>query len=109
MLATQTRREGGVEPPQPGLSSHCRHRDFASREKLEHRSPNRRVGDRELEFGVPRSCPRSKRLTSKLRCETKWTGMRVARPLFRFGRPACVSQHLCPLKIQVKLPRVPDQ
>ncbi len=28
----------------------------------------------------------------------KWTGMRVARPLFRFGRPACVSQHLCPGK-----------
>src|SRR5690349_14470528 len=28
----------------------------------------------------------------------KWTGMRVARPLFRFGRPACVSQHLCPRK-----------
>ena len=26
----------------------------------------------------------------------KWTGMRVARPLLRFGRPACVSQHLCP-------------
>ena len=28
----------------------------------------------------------------------KWTGMRVARPLFRFGRPACISQHLCPEK-----------
>ena len=28
----------------------------------------------------------------------KWTGMRVARPLLRFGRPACVSQHLCPKK-----------
>ena len=28
----------------------------------------------------------------------KWTGMRVARPLLRFGRPACVSQHLCPIK-----------
>src|SRR5213075_1175426 len=28
----------------------------------------------------------------------KWTGMRVARPLLRFGRPACVSQHLCPEK-----------
>ena len=27
-----------------------------------------------------------------------WTGMRVARPLFRFGRPACISQHLCPEK-----------
>ena len=27
----------------------------------------------------------------------KWTGMRVARPLFRFGRPACICQHLCPL------------
>ena len=27
-----------------------------------------------------------------------WTGMRVARPLLRFGRPACVSQHLCPQK-----------
>src|SRR5437773_11512425 len=26
----------------------------------------------------------------------KWTGMRVLRPLLRFGRPACVSQHLCP-------------
>jgi hypothetical protein len=28
--------------------------------------------------------------------QTKWTGMRIARRLFRFGRPACVSQHLCP-------------
>ena len=28
----------------------------------------------------------------------KWTGMRVARPLLRFGRPPCVSQHLCPEK-----------
>src|ERR1017187_2646000 len=28
----------------------------------------------------------------------KWTGMRVARPLFRFGRPTCVYQHLCPKK-----------
>jgi len=27
----------------------------------------------------------------------KWTGMSVARRLFRFGRPACVSQHLCPI------------
>ena len=26
----------------------------------------------------------------------KWTSIRVARPVFRFGRPACVSQHLCP-------------
>ena len=24
--------------------------------------------------------------------------MRVVRPLLRFGRPACVSQHLCPVK-----------
>ena len=31
----------------------------------------------------------------------KWTGMWVARPLFRFGRPACVSQHLCPEKIGI--------
>lgn len=28
----------------------------------------------------------------------KWTGMRVVRPLLRFGRPACISQHLCPRK-----------
>jgi hypothetical protein len=28
----------------------------------------------------------------------KWTGMSVARRLFRFGRPACVFQHLCPKK-----------
>ena len=25
----------------------------------------------------------------------KWTSIRVARPVFRFGRPACISQHLC--------------
>lgn len=31
MLATQERHEGGVEPPQPGLCSLGRHRDFASR------------------------------------------------------------------------------
>lgn len=28
----------------------------------------------------------------------KWTGMSVARRLSRFGRPACISQHLCPRK-----------
>ena len=26
----------------------------------------------------------------------KWTGIGVSRPVLRFGRPACVSQHLCP-------------
>jgi hypothetical protein len=26
----------------------------------------------------------------------KWTGMRVTLSLFRFGRPTCVYQHLCP-------------
>jgi len=31
-FATRARREGGVEPPQPGLRSPGRHRDFASRE-----------------------------------------------------------------------------
>src|SRR6266545_2022121 len=25
----------------------------------------------------------------------KWTSIGVARPVFRFGRPACISQHLC--------------
>ena len=28
----------------------------------------------------------------------KWTSIRVARPVFRFGRPACISQHLCSKK-----------
>src|SRR5438445_9050473 len=28
----------------------------------------------------------------------KWTSIRVARPVFRFGRPACISQHLCSLE-----------
>ncbi len=28
----------------------------------------------------------------------KWSGMSVARRLFRFGRPACISQHLCPVE-----------
>ena len=27
-----------------------------------------------------------------------WTGMRVTLSLFRFGRPTCVYQHLCPEK-----------
>ena len=36
MLATRSRHEGGVEPPQPGLCSPRRHRDFASREMVEH-------------------------------------------------------------------------
>jgi hypothetical protein len=27
-----------------------------------------------------------------------WTSIRVARPVFRFGRPACISQHLCSKK-----------
>ena len=26
----------------------------------------------------------------------KWSSIRVLRPVFRFGRPACFSQHLCP-------------
>lgn len=25
-----------------------------------------------------------------------WTGIGVSRPVLRFGRPACISQHLCP-------------
>src|ERR1051325_3737755 len=33
-----------------------------------------------------------------IRVARKWTGMRVARPLLRFGRPACISQHLYPEK-----------
>ena len=32
MLTTQSRHEGGVEPPQPGLRGPGRHRDFASRQ-----------------------------------------------------------------------------
>src|SRR5437773_8156465 len=28
----------------------------------------------------------------------KWTSLRVARPVFRFGRPACISQHPCSLE-----------
>ena len=27
--------------------------------------------------------------------KTKWSSIRVLRPVFRFGRPACISQHLC--------------
>ena len=27
-----------------------------------------------------------------------WSSIRVARPVFRFGRPACISQHLCSLE-----------
>src|SRR5436190_18058859 len=30
-----------------------------------------------------------------IRVARKWTSIRVARPVFRFGRPACISQHLC--------------
>ena len=26
---------------------------------------------------------------------TAWCGIRVARPVIRFGRPACIYQHLC--------------
>ena len=71
------------------------------------------------------SCSRSKRLTFRLRPvklpsalnlfsghyfdrarslpahqvqlgKMKWSSIRVSRPVFRFGRPACISQHLCP-------------
>src|ERR1017187_2076022 len=73
------------------------------------------------------SCSRSRRLTSRLRSEElpsalnpasghyfdrarslpayqvqlgkrKWSSIRVLRPVFRFGRPACISQHLCSKK-----------
>lgn len=27
--------------------------------------------------------------------EMRWSSIRVLRPVFRFGRPACISQHLC--------------
>jgi hypothetical protein len=72
------------------------------------------------------SCSRSKRLTFRLRSDElpsalkpisdhyfdrarslpahqvqlgkmKWSSIRVSRPVFRFGRPACISQHLCSL------------
>ena len=72
----------------------------------------------------PCSCPRSRRLTFRLRSgelpsalnpapghyfdrarslpahqvqlgKMKWSSIRVLRPVFRFGRPACISQHLC--------------
>src|SRR5437870_6704459 len=56
MLATRTRREGGVEPPQPGLRSPRRHRDFASREMV------RAAGN-----APAYTCSRSKRLTFRLR------------------------------------------
>jgi hypothetical protein len=42
MLATQSRHEGGVEPPQLGLWGPGRHRDFASREMGPLISANRR-------------------------------------------------------------------
>jgi hypothetical protein len=83
MLATRTRREGGVEPPPPGLCGPGGHRS-SRREKLGrdafHRVPNflkklGRCGNRPYQ---------------------KWTGMRVARPLLQFGRPACICEHLCP-------------
>ena len=70
------------------------------------------------------SCSRSRRLTVRLRSDKlpsalnptsghyfdrarslpahqvqlrkrKWSSIRVLRPVFRFGRPACISQHLC--------------
>ena len=70
------------------------------------------------------SCSRSRRLTFRLRSDKlpsalnpafghyfdrarslpahqvqlgkrKWSSIRVLRPVFRFGRPACISQHLC--------------
>jgi len=56
MLATRTRREGGVEPPQPGLWSPCRHRDFASRKMV------RAAGN-----APAWSCSRSKRPTIDVR------------------------------------------
>src|SRR5262249_23163726 len=31
----------------------------------------------------------------------KWSSIRVLRPVFRFGRPACISQHLCSFEIGV--------
>lgn len=29
-----------------------------------------------------------------------WSSIRVLRPVFRFGRPACVYQHLCSMKLE---------
>src|SRR6266699_2625657 len=115
MLATQSRHEGGVEPPSRfriGMKSWPAP-VFASREM---------VGATGTAPVCSRS--RSRRLTFRLRSEIlpnalnpasghyfdgarslpahqvqlgkmKWSSIRVLRPVFRFGRPACISQHLC--------------
>ena len=33
----------------------------------------------------------------------KWSSIRVLRPVFRFGRPACISQHLCSEKMESRV------
>ena len=78
------------------------------------------------------SCSRSRRLTFRLRSDKlpsalnpasghyfdrarslpahqvqlgkrKWSSIRVLRPVFRFGRPACISQHLCSEKMESRV------
>ncbi len=71
MLATRTRHEGGSRPPPAGR------RDQACEVLAD-------TGIR-----VARNGPPGRGLGEG------WTSIRVARPVFRFGRPACISQHLC--------------
>src|SRR5580658_24956 len=87
MLATRTQHEDGVEPPQPGLRCPGRHR-YSRRESIPKRTES---GDRPF----LRPCGVSAGRPDSL---GKWSGIRVSRPVFRFGRPACFSQHLCPRK-----------
>jgi hypothetical protein len=57
---------------------------------------------RDAFHGVPNSITRWGRCGNRP-YRKKWTGMSVARRLFRFGRPACISQHLCPKKLNGNL------
>jgi len=100
MLATQARHEGGVEPPQPGCGV-LADTGISRRRKLERGSATRgRWGEATdepaREYARPTDSTDVLRLTESR--SGKWTGIRVALSLLRFGRPACVPHHPCPMK-----------
>jgi hypothetical protein len=82
----------GIDHPQ----SHCVESSLVGRMLLPCRSQTQTVHPalgRQSSFR-PASKSRHRQLRMALP-KKKWSSIRVARPVFRFGRPACISQHPC--------------
>jgi hypothetical protein len=91
VAAEPHRRNGGSPrccPVLCGLRDRCIAAMLATR--MRHEGGSRRGGSRGQSCDVLAD--------TGFRVARKWTSIRVARPVFRFGRPACISQHLCSKK-----------